>query len=297
MMKKLLALCLMMMMACSAMGAWAEENSLANVTWEEYCSSTPMTEEQLVEFFDQAKVDGFLDAKFDDVFSKLSADQKSKTALGMIFEAKIPEADDQKQNDPFFNNYLVDFKLVSTKDVYVYLLGQYDFLPNITGLTVPLGPIKLEANTELKIMEDLIILYPNTYNNIVNDVGLFKCGAVMITEEWIDAAKDAGIDLFNFNEFFEFYLNSPSKYGTPLQDIPPFADSDTTLTLELKIYNNANEDDNFTIKKVGFTYTSEANAPVSTPKTGDSANLTLWFALCAVSLLSLLALRRKMAAR
>ena len=143
--------------------------------------------------------------------------------FGMKFEADEVDPDQLA----YYGGWYADFELTVNKDVTFdangtgdgWLSGRYEAWNNGNWVNVPISPVSLEADKPLKIMEFAANLLGQsglkmTYEEILENVQNFDCGVF----------------------FDEEFLN---------------ANPDLKVTLELRMYNPADENETYT---VGETY-------------------------------------------
>ena len=216
-------------------------------------SSHVLSDSELDAFF----ADG--DAAINAVYTLL--ENKDETVFGMNFTAT-----DAVLN-PDYKDWIVDFVLTSNKDTYVAAFGNYANYGTLLG-----GMGELKAGEPYRIMKDgaNVELW---YSFIYNYVKSFNCAAVPVTDELKTAWAAAGGDEADLSDIYS-------------------ADSDTWLTLSLRIYNPDNENEFYTLSSDSFVYDPTApEAPM--PETGDEAPLVLWISLLALSFVGLTAMRRR----
>ena len=112
---------------------------------------------------------------------------------------------------------------------------------------------------------------------IYNFVESFYCAAVPVTEELIDAWAAAGGNAFEL-----------SGYAP--------ADSNTRLTLSLRLINPDDKSEYYDLSSDTFVYRPEFTineGNVAMTETGDGAHLVLWSALALASIAGLTAMRRR----
>ena len=287
--KRILSGLVLMVLVCSVIGTSfaTEPPKLPKCTIRTF---KPTETRNLLKDFDEFMPDAG-PLKLTPLFDKLGADA-SQNFFAMMFQAG-ETLDEAKKN--YYRDHITDFALTADKETYVYLVGAYGSMGFV------LGPVRLEANKPFRIMEYLWQeAFKKPWNwdyvDIVDKVKTFYCGAIVISDPLLNAAKELGMalpDLSDMEKFNNYYSENPNYTTIPTNILR--SKRNTTFTLSLNLYDNEN---NVTVVSPTnhYHYPPVEVPPTTPPQTGDSALPLLWGVAACTSFISMLLLRRRKAA-
>lgn len=224
---------------------------------------------------------------------------KDETVYGMRFTA----LDKEEDVDPDYGDDIADFTIETNHPVKVILAGNYNGL-----LFGDFGTIVLPAIFEVKpgerfrVMETLGLHM--SYLEVVKEVGVFECVAILVTDELHDAIRTimGKADKGDYGSMKPEDIDGLKQYGGDILAIEDTAPEDTKITLTLNLFDPDNEE-RITMngKPVDFCYRPALPAPkpeviAALPRTGDASSLMLWTALLCMAAAGAALLRSRKAA-